>query len=273
MALIKFIQQLSPAVYRLTVAAPEIARKHRPGQFIMLRIDGNGERIPLTVADKNPEAGAIDLIVQTVGKTTYQLCRLKAGDNIKDIAGPLGRPTAIEKLGAVAVIGGGIGIAPLYPIAVGFQKAGNDVISILGARGRDLLILTEKFAAFSSELILTTDDGSAGAQGFVTNALQKLLDAGRDIKKVIAIGPLIMMKAVAELTRPRGIPTVVSLNSLMIDGTGMCGCCRTTIGGRVQFACVHGPEFDGHLVDFDALLRRANTYKDIEQKRLAKYLG
>ncbi|MDR1998086.1 MAG: sulfide/dihydroorotate dehydrogenase-like FAD/NAD-binding protein [Candidatus Margulisbacteria bacterium] len=272
MPVIKSTCQLSPAVYRLTVEAPEIARKHQPGQFIILRIDEAGERIPLTIADKDTAAGTIDLVVQTVGKTTHQLARLPAGGAIKDIAGPLGLPTHIEKLGTVVVVGGGVGIAPLYPIAGGFQAAGNKIISILGARHKDLIIMQKEFAALSAELIVTTDDGSAGIKGLVTAALQRLIDSKMDIKKVIAIGPLIMMKFVAALTKQYAIPTVVSLNSLMIDGTGMCGSCRVRIGGVTKFTCVHGPEFDGHQVDFDALLSRAGTYKRAEQDRLAAYL-
>ena len=265
-------QQLSQSVYRLTVEAPEIARKHQAGQFIILRIDEQGERIPLTVADKNIFAGTIDLIVQAVGKTTQQLVKMSAGEEIKDIAGPLGVPTHIEKLGTVVVIGGGVGIAPLYPITDSFHNAGNKIISILGARSKDLIILQKEFAKISTELIVTTDDGSAGVKGLVTTALQELIDKKTDIKKVIAIGPLIMMKFVAQLTKRYNIPTDVSLNSLMIDGTGMCGGCRVNVGGQTKFTCVHGPEFDGHQVDFDTLLRRANTYKHEEQCRLDKYI-
>ncbi|GBR73836.1 ferredoxin-NADP reductase [Candidatus Termititenax aidoneus] len=272
MAQIKAVTRLSKNVYRLTVAAPEIAAKHQPGQFIILRLDKNGERIPLTIADKDTAAGTIDLIVQAVGKTTHQLVSLKAGEDILDLAGPLGLPTRIEKLGTVVMLGGGVGTAPLYPIAKGFQQAGNKIITILGARNKDLLVLPEEFAALSDELLLMTDDGSLGEKGLVTHALQKLIDQKIEIKKVVAIGPLIMMKFVAELTRKYKIPTVVSLNSLMIDGTGMCGGCRVRVGAETKFTCVHGPEFDGHLVDFDALLKRANTYKTAEKDSLNKYL-
>ena len=272
MAQIKARKQLSASVYRLTVDAPQIAARHQPGQFIILRIDAAGERIPLTIADKDAAAGTIDLIVQAVGKTTHQLVNLKTGENILDLAGPLGLPTQIEKLGTVVMIGGGVGTAPLYPIAKGFQQIGNKVITILGARNKDLLILPEEFAALSDELIVMTDDGSLGEKGLVTHALQKLIDQKIEIKKVVAIGPLIMMKFVAELARKYNIPIVVSLNSLMIDGTGMCGGCRVRVGGETKFTCVHGPEFDGQQVDFDLLLKRANTYKHEEQCRLETYL-
>jgi ferredoxin--NADP+ reductase len=272
MARIETIKKFSESVYRLTVAAPEIAAKHQPGQFIVLRIDAAGERIPLTIADKNTATGTIDLIVQAVGKTTRQLVDLSAGDNILDLAGPLGRPTQIEKLGAVVMIGGGVGAAPLYPIARGFKQAGNHVTTILGARNKDLLILPEEFAALSDQLIIMTDDGSLGEKGLVTHALQKLIDQKNEIKKVVAIGPLIMMKFAAALAGKYNIPTVVSLNSLMIDGTGMCGGCRVRVGGETKFTCVHGPEFDGRQVDFDTLLQRAGAYKHEEQCRLAAYL-
>ncbi|MDR2428845.1 MAG: sulfide/dihydroorotate dehydrogenase-like FAD/NAD-binding protein [Candidatus Margulisbacteria bacterium] len=272
MAQIKAIKRLSVNVYRLTVAAPEIAARHQPGQFIILRIDAAGERIPLTIADRNITAGTIDLIVQAVGKTTHQLVNLKTGEDILDLAGPLGLPTQIEKLGTVVMIGGGVGAAPLYPIAKGFKQIGNKVITILGARNKDLLVLPEEFAALSDELIIMTDDGSLGEKGLVTRALQKLIDQKIEIKKVVAIGPLIMMKFVAELAKKHQISIVVSLNSLMIDGTGMCGGCRVRVGGETQFTCVHGPEFDGQQVDFDTLLKRANTYKHEEQCRLEAYL-
>ncbi|MDR1453182.1 MAG: sulfide/dihydroorotate dehydrogenase-like FAD/NAD-binding protein [Candidatus Margulisbacteria bacterium] len=272
MARLQAIKRLSESVYRLTVAAPEIAAKHQPGQFIVLRIDAAGERIPLTIADKNTDAGTIDLIVQAVGKTTRQLVDLPAGADILDLAGPLGLPTQITKLGTVVMIGGGVGAAPLYPIARGFQQIGNKVITILGARNKDLLILPAEFAELSDELILMTDDGSLGEKGLVTHALQKLIDQKIEIKKVVAIGPLIMMKFVTELAGKYGIPTVVSLNSLMIDGTGMCGGCRVRVGGETKFTCVHGPEFDGQQVDFDTLLKRANIYKHEEQCRLEAYL-
>ncbi len=264
-------QQLSEQIYRLSIATPEIAAKHRPGQFIILRIDEGGERIPLTIADSNAKDGSIDLIIQAVGKTTRQLVALSQGDEIKDIVGPLGVPTHIEKLGTVVMIGGGVGTAPLYPIAKGFKDAGNTVITILGARNKDLIIMEKEFAAFSDQMIVTTDDGSSGKKGLVTTALQELIDAKVDIKEVIAIGPLIMMKFVSALTKKYNIPTMVSLNSLMIDGTGMCGGCRVNVGGKTRFTCVHGPEFDAHQVDFDTLLKRSGTYTHEEKCRLDAY--
>lgn len=273
MAIIKNKQKLSETIYRLTVETPEIALKRKPGQFIILRLDENGERIPLTIADADPKAGTIDLIVQAVGKTTRKLVSFNPGDNVLDLVGPLGVPTHIEKLGTVVMIGGGVGTAPLYPIAKGFKAAGNKVITILGARNKDLIIMEDEFGAFSDEMIVTTDDGSSGKKGLVTTALQELIDNKVEIKKVIAIGPLIMMKFVSELTKKYNIPTMVSLNSLMIDGTGMCGGCRVTVGGKTKFTCVHGPEFDAHQVDFDTLLKRANTYKHEEQCYLDAYLG
>jgi len=206
--------------------------------------------------------------VQAVGKTTNQLVALNLGESIQDVVGPLGVPTHIEKIGTVVMIGGGVGTAPLYPIAKGFKQIGNEVITILGARNKDLIIMEKEFAAFSDQMIVSTDDGSAGKKGLVTNALQELIDKKVDIKKVIAIGPLIMMKFVAELTKKYNIPTMVSLNSLMIDGTGMCGGCRVNVGGKTRFTCVHGPEFDAHQVDFDTLLKRSNTYKHEEKCKL-----
>lgn len=265
-------ERLSSQVYRLTITAPDIAASRQPGQFIILRIDEYGERIPLTIADANTAQGTIDLIVQAVGKTTQQLVRLPIGSTLLDLAGPLGVPTHIENVGTVVVIGGGVGTAPLYPIAQAFKAAGNQLITILGARNKELILLEKEFAAFSDELIVMTDDGSAGEKGLVTTALQKIIDNKKPIHKVIAIGPLIMMKVVSDLTKKYALPTMVSLNSMMIDGTGMCGGCRVKINGQLRFTCVHGPEFDGHAVDFDSLLKRSGYYKHEEQCRLDKYL-
>ncbi len=272
MAIIKNKTEISANIFRLTIEEKEIAKKRRPGQFIILRIDDSGERVPLTIADSNDQAGTIDLIVQAVGKTTRQLVALNIGDNIKDVVGPLGVPTKIEKKGLVVMVGGGVGTAPLYPIAKAMKEAGNEVVTILGARSQELIILENEFKAISDQLIVITDDGSSGKKGLVTNALQEMIDAGKDIKEVVTIGPLIMMKFVALLTKKYNIPTIVSLNSLMIDGTGMCGGCRVNVGGQTRFTCVHGPEFDGHQVDFDTLLKRANTYKHEEKCNLDKYL-
>ena len=259
-------KQLAPSVQLFEVEAPLIARKAKPGQFIILRIDQDGERIPLTIADFNRDKGSITLIFQEVGATTVALGQLNQGDFILDLVGPLGKATHIEKLGTVVCIGGGIGIAPVYPIARGMKEAGNEVISIIGARSEDILIYEEEMAAVSDELIITTDDGSKGRKALVTQPLKELLDSDKTISLVVAIGPVIMMKFVAETTRPYGVPTVVSLNPIMVDGTGMCGGCRVSVGNENKFACVDGPEFDGHKVDFDVLMSRQRMYKAHEKK-------
>jgi len=259
-------QQLAPSVLLFEVEAPLIARKAQPGQFIILRINEDGERIPLTIADFNRETGTITLIFQEVGASTVELGLLKEGDFILDLVGPLGKATHIEKLGTVVCIGGGIGIAPVYPIARGMRETGNEVISIIGARSKDILIYEEEMAAVSDELIITTDDGSKGRKALVTEPLKELLDSDKTISLVVAIGPVIMMKFVAETTRPYGVPTVVSLNPIMVDGTGMCGGCRVSVGNENKFACVDGPEFDGHKVDFDVLMSRQRMYKPQEKQ-------
>jgi len=258
---------LTPGVKDLLVDAPRIARKRRAGQFIMLRVRPEGERIPLTIADADPEAGWIRLIFQEVGRSTVELGRLEEGDSILDLAGPLGRPTHIEERGTVVCVGGGIGTAPVHPIAKANKEAGNRVISIIGARSADLLIMEEEMGKVSDRLLVCTDDGSKGIKGFVTQVLQQLIDEGEPIKEVVAIGPVVMMRAVSEVTRPHAIPTVVSLNATMVDGTGMCGGCRVTVDGRSRFVCVDGPEFNGHAVDFGELLQRQRAYT--EQERLA----
>ncbi|MFC1478551.1 sulfide/dihydroorotate dehydrogenase-like FAD/NAD-binding protein [Candidatus Margulisiibacteriota bacterium] len=265
-------EQLSADVYRYVVEAPQIAKKRKAGQFIILRVDENGERIPLTIVRSDADAGWIELIVQAVGKTTKQMAALNAGDEIHDLVGPLGVPTHIEKKGTMVMIGGGVGIAPLYSIALANQQAGNRLITILGARNKDLIILRDEMAAISSELTITTDDGSEGIKGLVTDALQQVIDRGEDVKEVVSIGPLIMMKFVSLLTKKYSIPTMVSLNTIMIDGTGMCGGCRVTVGGKQRFTCVHGPEFDGHQVDYDNLLRRSKTYQK-EEHHICKLKG
>jgi ferredoxin--NADP+ reductase len=259
---------LSPQVFRMRVETPEIARKRKAGQFIILRTCDSGERIPLTIADADPEEGWIELVVQIVGKTTKVLSELASGDSICDLAGPLGRPTHIQRYGTVVMVGGGIGIAPAHPIAQAMRAAGNTVISILGGRMKDLVIMEEKMRAASDEVIITTDDGSYGTKGFVTNALQKLIDEQRRIDQVIAIGPPIMMKQVSLLTKKYNIPTMVSLNTIMVDGTGMCGGCRVTVGNETKFVCVDGPEFDGHLVNFDEMMMRLSMYKEQEKECL-----
>jgi NAD(P)H-flavin reductase len=257
---------LSPQVFRMKVEAPEIAKKRKAGQFIILRVNDAGERIPLTIADADPVAGWIELVVQTVGKTTTALSELAAGDSLHDLAGPLGRPTHIEKCGTVVMVGGGIGIAPSHPIAQAMKEAGNTVISILGGRTRELIIMEGKMRATSDEVIIATDDGSYGMKGLVTDAIQKLIDGGRKIDLVIAIGPPVMMKFVSLLTKKYNIRTLVSLNTIMIDGTGMCGGCRVSVDGKSKFVCVDGPEFDGHLVNFDEMMQRLSMYRDQEKE-------
>ena len=259
-------QQLAPSVQLFEVEAPLIAKKAQPGQFVILRINEDGERIPLTIADFNREKGTITIIFQEVGASTTELGLLNEQDTILDLVGPLGKPTHIEKLGTVVCVGGGIGIAPVYPIARGMKEAGNEVISIIGARSEDILIYEQEMAAVSDELIITTDDGSKGLKALVTQPLKELLDSDKTISLVVAIGPVIMMKFVAETTRAYGVPTVVSLNPIMVDGTGMCGGCRVSVGNENKFACVDGPEFDGHKVDFDLLMARQRMYKPHEKE-------
>lgn len=255
---------LSPGVHHYVMEAPLIARKCLPGQFVILRIDEEGERIPLTIADFNRAEGTISLIFQEVGETTRQLGSLNEGDALLDLAGPLGMATEIENFGTVVCVGGGIGVAPLYPITRAYKEAGNRVISIIGARNADLLILEREMAAISDELIVTTDDGSKGRKGLVIHPLKELLSSQK-IDRVMAIGPVIMMKSVAEVTRPFGVRTLVSLNPIMVDGTGMCGGCRVSVGNKNKFACVDGPEFDGHQVDFDGLMARQRMYHEHER--------
>ncbi len=260
---------LSPGVYRYDVEAPRIAKKTQPGQFIILRVDEVGERIPLTVADFDREKGIITIIFQVVGASTEALAALDEGDSILDFVGPLGKKSDVRPgIGTVVCIGGGIGVAPVYPIARGMKEAGNKVISIMGARNKDILIMEKEMAAASDELLITTDDGSYGIHGFVTNALQTLIDRGEKIDVVYAIGPVVMMRSVVNVTKPLGLKTVVSLNPVMVDGTGMCGGCRVEVGGETKFACVDGPEFDGVLVDFKGLMERQGMYR--EQENVAR---
>ena len=253
-------KQLSKTVKLMKIRAPLIAKKALPGQFIILRIDEKGERIPLTIADYNREKGTITIIFMEVGKTTRQLGAMKRGEALLNFAGPLGEPSEIKKYGTVVCIGGGVGIAPLYPIIRALHQAGNQVISILGARTKDLLMLEDEIEDVSDEVYIATDDGSKGSKGFVSDVLQTLIDKGTQVDIVWAIGPVIMMKVVANLTKKYEIPTIVSLNPIMVDGTGMCGGCRVTVDGKIQFACVDGPEFDGHKVDFDNLMLRNRRF-------------
>ena len=262
---------LAPDVVYFRVEAPRIARRRRAGQFVILRVREDGERIPLTIADSNPEAGWIALIVQSVGKTTHLLNSLREGDTIRDVAGPLGEASHIENFGTAISIGGGVGAAIAYPTAVALKEAGNEVIAILGGRTKELVLLEKEMEEICDEVFATTDDGSYGLHGRVTDQLAQLIRSGRKIDFVLAIGPIPMMKSVAEMTRPHGIRTVVSLNPIMVDGTGMCGGCRVTVGGETKFACVDGPEFDAHLVDFDTLSARNRAYLDFEHQRLEEY--
>ena len=260
-------EQLSEEVFRMEIEAPLIAEERKPGQFIILQIDSDfGERIPLTIADADAEAGTITIIFQSVGKTTHLLAELNVGDSVPDLLGPLGQPTHIEKLGHVVCVGGGIGVAPLHPIAQAMKKSGNKVTIIMGARNKELLIMEDEMRAIADELIVMTDDGSYGRKGLVTEPLKELCEMDPKPDMAVVIGPPIMMKFGAETTRPYEVPTVVSLNTIMIDGTGMCGGCRVTVGDETKFVCVDGPEFDGHLVDFDNMIKRLGAYKSREDK-------
>lgn len=256
---------LSPTVARLVIKAPFIAPKRKPGNFVIVRVIETGERIPLTIVDSDPRTGTITLIVQSIGKTTRLLNSKEAGDHLVDVAGPLGNPTEILEQTTVACIGGGVGTAELYPITQALKAAGNEIYTIVGARNKELIILEEEMFSCSDHLYVTTDDGSYKRKGLVTDALKELIDIGIDFGAVYAIGPLPMMKAVSSLTKRFNLKTFVSLNAVMVDGTGMCGGCRVTIDGKMKFACVDGPEFDGHMVDFDELIMRNRTYVDFER--------
>jgi NAD(P)H-flavin reductase len=262
---------LAPDVARVWLDAPVVARKRRPGQFVIIRLSEDGERIPLTIADADQARGAIALIVQGVGKSTFALNAMNPGDDVLDVAGPLGLPTKIEPNARVCCIGGGIGTAVVYPIACGVKALGGHVVAVVGARTRDLMILEKELRAVADQTIVTTDDGTYGAHGLVTDALKKLLAEGHTFDEVVAVGPLPMMRAVCEVTRPLGLRTIVSLNPIMIDGTGMCGGCRVTVGGEQKFVCVDGPEFDGHQVDFAELSARLKAYREQEAIALARY--
>lgn len=259
---------LGPHVKQFIVKAPEISRKRKPGQFVILRINQKGERFPLTIADANQEEGSITIIFQEVGKSTYELGTLEVGDAILDIVGPLGKPTEVEQFGRVVCMGGGVGVAEIYPVARAMKAAGNEVISIIGARTHSLVILEAHMRAVSHRLYVTTDDGSYGYPGLVTGPLTDLLcNSDTRIDRVFCIGPVPMMRAVAEATKKYKIPTIVSLNPIMVDGTGMCGACRVEVDGQTKFACVDGPDFDAHLVDFDLLTQRQRMY--IPQEKLS----
>lgn len=260
-------EQWSDKVFMMKVVAPDIAKHRKAGNFIIFRLDELGERVPLTIADADTEAGTITIVTQSIGYSTAKLMELKVGDEIMDVIGPLGQPTHIEKKdGIILGVGGGVGIAPLHPIVQAHHNAGNKVISILGARDKSLIIMEDMMRKVSDELLVCTDNGSYGEKGLVTDMIKKIHDRGEKISEVIAIGPAIMMKFVCKLTKEYNIPTTVSLNPIMIDGTGMCGCCRVLVGTQTKFACVEGPEFDGHLVDFDLLMKRQAMYKKEEHE-------
>ena len=258
-------KSLNPTVTLMDVEAPLIAKKAQPGQFIILRVDENGERIPLTIADYDVEKGTVTIIFQIVGATTEKLNHLQEGDSIHDFVGPLGTPSHLEGLKKVAVVGGGVGCAIAYPVAKKLHKLGAEVHSVAGFRNKDLVILEDEFKAVSDRYVIVTDDGSYGKKGLVTDALRELIENGNEYDEVIAIGPVIMMKFVCKLTKEYNIKTVVSMNPIMIDGTGMCGGCRLTVGGKTKFACVDGPDFDGHEVDFDEAMNRGSMYRDFER--------
>ncbi|HHH80071.1 MAG: sulfide/dihydroorotate dehydrogenase-like FAD/NAD-binding protein [Thermoplasmata archaeon] len=257
---------------KMEIEAPLVAKSAKPGQFIILRVDEKGERIPLTIADFDRKKGTVTIIFLEVGKTTKKLGTLEVGDCIESFTGPLGEPSDIRKYGTTICVGGGVGIACLYPIARALKEKGNRVISILGARTKSLLIMEKEIGKYSDELIVVTDDGSKGRKGFVSDALKELIDKGVKVDLVMAIGPVIMMKVISDLTKPYGIKTLVSLNPIMVDGTGMCGSCRVTVNGEIKFACVDGPEFDGHGVDFDNLMLRNNRFREEEGIALKRYM-
>ena len=264
-------QFLAPGIKRFVIEAPRIARKQQPGQFVILRIYEEGERIPVTIENSDPEKGTINIVVQSAGKTTHLLNSLETGDSILDVVGPLGKPSEIRNYGTVVVVGGGVGTAMAFPTAAALKRVGNRVISIVGARNKELVILEKEMRAVSDALLITTDDGSYADKGFVTDKLRQLIENGTRIDLVVAVGPIVMMKAVSALTRKENIHTVVSLNPIMIDGTGMCGGCRVLIDGKSEFACVDGPEFDGHKVNFEVLVQRNTMYRDAEQRSMEEF--
>jgi ferredoxin--NADP+ reductase len=262
-------EEIAPSTYRYDIYHPRIASKRKAGQFVIIRTHDGGERVPLTIVGSDVKAGTVTLIFQAVGHSTKELAQLDVGDRLIDMAGPLGKATHIENYGKACVMGGGYGTAPVLPIADALREAGNDLIGIIGARTKELVILEKELGAICSRLEVATDDGSYGHKGFVTDVLQGLIDEGEKIAFVLAVGPTPMMRAVSNLTKAQGIPTMVSLNPIMVDGTGMCGGCRVEVGGETKFACVDGPEFDGHQVNFDLLMKRQGTYKAEEQQASA----
>ena len=263
-------EALRPTVTLYEIEAPLVAKKAQPGQFIILRVDENGERIPITINDYNPEKGTVTIIVQTVGATTEKLSHMKEGDSLQDFVGPLGKATETEGKKKVCVVGGGVGCAIAYPVLKKFHDCGAEVHAVIGFKNKDLVILEDEFRAASSVLKVCTDDGSYGQKGLVTEALKELLDAGNQYDEIFAIGPMVMMKFVCKTTAPYGVPTTVSMSPIIIDGTGMCGGCRLTVGGETKFACVDGPDFDGDLVDFDEAMARGTMYRPFEAKAREK---
>jgi len=261
-------EKLCPVVDFFKIEAPAVAKKAKAGQFVVVRVDEVGERIPLTLADWDDREGTVSLVAMQVGTTTYKLACLNAGDSIMDLIGPLGLPSEIENFGTVVCVGGGVGVAPVYPIARALKQAGNKIITIMGARSKDLLFWEERLSSVSDELIVTTDDGTYARKGVVTEPLKEVLERDKRISRVIAIGPAIMMKFCSLTTKPFGVTTIVSLNSIMVDGTGMCGCCRVSVGDATKFVCVNGPEFDGHQVDWELLFARQRIYCDEERQSL-----
>jgi len=261
----------SPVTYMWEVEAPDVARAARPGHFLMVRMNEAGERIPLTVADFDRRRGTVSVVIQAVGKSTREMMQLEAGDCLLDFIGPLGEASHIQRRSKVVLVGGGLGVAPVYPQLRAYKELGSGTVSIVGFRSRDLVFWEERFRRHSDELLIATDDGSYGVRGLVSQVLQQVLERQRDVEEVVAIGPLPMMRACCDVTRPFGVRTLVSLNSIMVDGTGMCGSCRVTVGGKLRFACVDGPDFDGHQVDFDELMLRQRRFRPEEQASLARY--
>jgi len=264
-------QILSEDVAKLVIRAREVAHNRKPGQFVIIRVEEKGERIPLTIADADPASDTITLIVQRVGTTSAKLLDRGEGDSLFDLVGPLGKPTEIHKVGTVVCAGGGVGIAPMYPIARALKEAGNRVVAILAARCKDLIIMEKEFRDFADETVIMTDDGSCGKKGLVTDGIEEIIQKEK-VHEVVAIGPAVMMKFVCLLTKKHDIPTLVSLNTIMVDGTGMCGACRVTVGGQTKFVCVDGPEFDGHQVDYEEMLQRMAAYKKYEKESYDLYL-
>jgi len=262
---------LATKIHLFKIEAPAVARKAQPGQFVVVRVDERGERIPLTIADWNEKEGSVSMVFMEVGATTFRLAQLKAEESVADFVGPLGVPSDIEKFGTVICVAGGVGVAVITPIAKALKEKGNNIISILGARSKDLLFWEDKLRNASHQLIVTTDDGTYGRKGVVTEPLKELLESGEKVDRVIAIGPTVMMKFCAKTTQPFGVKTIVSLNPIMVDGTGMCGCCRVSVGGATKFACVDGPDFDGHQVDWDLLAARQRIYLDEEKRSFERW--